>query len=843
MRGNRMPDFESDKKEADLLNDKGIAEYNQGNYNKAEEYYKQAIAKDPTHKWALYNIGLVYKALSKYDSAIEYYQKALKIDSNYADAFNGIGVVYYALNKYDLSEEYYLKAIKADNKLPFAHYNMALVMEKKNNTPKAKEYYEKAIELDPTYSSAHNGLGIVYYNDGDYDKAMYHYQKALASDPKFVYAYYNIGLIYEKKEEWRQTYIWYKKALKVDPAYKPALDGLDFIKKQAPDMDFNNINENETEINPTAEIQPEKTILEKYGRNLTQLAKENKLSEPVGRDKEIQSLLEILYKRIKNNPILVGNPGVGKTAIVEGLAKRVYEGNVPDYFKDKEIIEFSAATLIAGTTYRGQMEERVKSLIEEVKKRENVIIFFDEIHTIVGAGRTEGGNLDIAQMLKPVLGRGEFPCIGATTYSEYQKYFEKDEALERRFYPIKIDELSPEATVSVLKSLKEKMEKHYHIVITDENIDTVVKYTQNYIKKRYFPDKAIDVFEKSASRVALKGKKQIDVEDIQEIISESTGINFLQGNENESARLLNMEEFLKASIMGQDEVINHASDLIRMTKRRLDLKPERPDGVFLFAGPSGVGKTELAKQICYFLYGTDKKLIKLDMTEFSEPHSISKLIGSPPGYVGYQDQTYLISQIEENPSSVLILDEVEKAHPDIIKLFLQVFDEGKLKDARGKTVFFSDVTIILTSNAIREWKAKKTLGFNSQETHAEPDTHEIVEELAKFFPLEFLNRIDEIFLFKPLKESEIEGIIQKKLIKRAKEIFSRQDIQLEFDASIIAEIIKKGYSREFGARNLERTFESLALRPLSNYLFAHKTKPGLILQISWEDGKLKVVES
>jgi len=707
-----------DKNKADDLNDLGISCYQQGNYSEAEKHYLQAILAYPEHKWALHNLGLLYKALKKYDLAIEYYNKSLAIDPQYSDALNGLGTAYYDLENYEQAKEYYEKTITIDSKHHFAYLNLALIYEKTKNPKKTKEFYQKAIQANPRYAKAYNGLGICFYNEKNYDEALANYKAAIKYDPNTVYPYYNIGLVHEMQKDIKNAFFWYYKALKIDPSYPSAKNGIDYLKKHFSHLHDFSVLEEEIKNSNEQDFMEEKkdfissnkdsqSFLKQFGRNLNQLAKENKLTNAIGRDAEINGMLEILYKRIKNNPILVGHPGVGKTAIVEGFVKRIVEGQVPQSFLNKEVIELNIGSLVAGTTFRGQLEEKVKVILEEVKENPHYIIFIDEIHTMVGAGRTADGSLDIAQMLKPALARGEFPCIGATTITEYQRYFEKDAALERRFYPLRVDELSAKDTVQVLEFLKPKLEKHYQITITQENLEQVVDLCQKHIKKRYFPDKAIDIIEKTCSRASLNKKTVLLPQDIRQIVSENCGIQFMEDEKEEKSRMLQMEEYLKSKIMGQDDVIDRVSGLVRMTKSRLDLKPERPDGVFLFSGPSGVGKTELAKELAQFLFGTSKKLIKIDMGEFSESHSVAKLIGSPPGYVGYDNPSYITAQIEENPSSVLVLDEIEKAHPEILKVFLQVFDEGTLRDSRGRLIVFSDVTIIMTSNIIKELKAKK----------------------------------------------------------------------------------------------------------------------------------------
>ncbi|PKL12829.1 MAG: hypothetical protein CVV50_04050, partial [Spirochaetae bacterium HGW-Spirochaetae-6] len=452
---------DNDKIEAGNLNDLGVQEYNQGNYNKAEEHYRAALAKDPQYYYAFYNLGLLYEVTKKPDLAIEHYKSALQINASYADAYNGIGKVYFEKQDFKEASRWFLDAIKYNAGLKYPYYNMGLIMDKENNTEKAIEYYSKAVELDPGYAKAFNSLGICYYNKKDYQKAQENYEKAIAAESTMVHPYYNIGLIYEAQKNWKEARTWYQKALKIDNNYEYARKSLKFVEDQLGEYSTVSEGESGTEI--------KNGVLDQFGTNLNEKAQKGKLFEPIGRDEEIQSLLEVLYKRIKNNPVLVGHPGTGKTAIVEGLAKRIVDKKVPEFFLDKVIYELNVGALIAGTTFRGQMEERMRQLIKEVSEKPHVIVFLDEIHTLVGAGRTSDSNLDMAQMLKPALARGEFPCIGATTFGEYEKYFTKDAALERRFFPVRVDELSTGDTERVLSYLKPKIEAHYKLTISDEN--------------------------------------------------------------------------------------------------------------------------------------------------------------------------------------------------------------------------------------------------------------------------------------------------------------------------------------------------------------------------------------
>ena len=741
---------------------------------------------------------------------------------------NQTGIDLYNEEKYDEAEKYYQMALDKDSRFFYAYYNLALVEGVRDNQDKRVEYLNKAIEIKDDYSSAFNELGNYYYDDGEYEKAEEYYNKAHTSDAENKHAIYNLGRIFEYKNDYKKSREYYLKTLEIDSEYDLAKTALEKVNGRLEETG-NSLDKDGKEAS--------KSYLERIGRNLNKLALEGKLNDVLSREREIQAVFEILHKRFKNNPILIGQPGVGKTAIVEGIAQKIVKGEVPDQIKNKVIIEVNTGMLIAGTKYRGDFENKIKKILDEAKENKNTIIFIDEIHTIIGAGTIEDSSLDLAQMLKPALQNGEITCIGATTTSEYRKYIEKDAALERRFYPVMVDELSPEATRKILYHNLKKANAYYKINATRKNVDVIVDLTKKYMRKRYFPDKAIDVFEKLASRKSLKNEKKIIPEDVKEIISETTGMQFIDDSEDEMKRLLNMEDALKKEIFGQDRAIDLVCNYLRITKRRLDLRPERPDGVFMITGPTGVGKTFFARCLCKYLYGDESRLIQLDMSEYSEPHSVSKLIGPPPGYVGFMDVTPVTSLIEDNPTSILLLDEIEKADISVIRLFLQIFEDGKITNSQGKKIYFSDVTVIMTSNVLV--KDSTVVGFLNDKS--DENTDRIVDALSRFFPMEFLNRIDDIIIFNTLTESDIKNILLKNIFNEAKNRFAGEGIVVEFDDSVIDEVINKGYSTEFGARNLLRAFEKIVLSPIVNYIYS-KAKKGLKLKASFRNDALKIVK-
>ena len=610
--------------------------------------------------------------------------------------------------------------------------------------------------------------------------------------------------------------------------------------------------------------------LNQYGKDLTELAKQNKLDPVIGREKEIERVIEILSRRTKNNPCLIGEPGVGKTAVVEGLAQMIKENNVPEILKNKRVVSLDIASMIAGAKYRGDFEERLKKSLQEIKTASNVILFIDEIHTIVGAGSAEGA-MDAANILKPLLSRGEIQVIGATTLNEYRKYIEKDSALERRFQSVIVEEPSIEDTIQILRGLKDKYEAHHKVKITDEAIKEATVLSERYITDRFLPDKAIDLIDEACSKVKIKSltkpesfknlekeldkkskekeeaiisqnfekaakirdeekelkakiskqdekwKKQennkeisIGKEEICEVVSNWTKIPVTKLTQTESDKIKNLDKELKKRVIGQDEAIDVLSRAIK--RARVGLKDiNRPIGSFMFLGPTGVGKTELTKALALNMFGSENAMIRLDMSEYMEPHSVSKLIGSSPGYVGYDDGGQLTEQVRRKPYSIILFDEIEKAHPDVFNILLQILDDGRLTDSNGRTVNFKNTVIIMTSNTgARNITETKSIGFINKDDGSasyERAKAEVMNELKKTFRPEFLNRLDEIIIFNKLGKEAIEKIASIMLNEFADKLKQRE-ITVKIDKSIIEYIVKVGFDDVYGARPLKRAVQS-----------------------------------
>ncbi len=641
--------------------------------------------------------------------------------------------------------------------------------------------------------------------------------------------------------------------------------------------------------------------LDSFSRNLTQMALDGKLDPVIGREHEIQRVIQILSRRTKNNPCLIGEPGVGKTAVVEGLAQRIAAGDVPDTIANKRVMTLDLSGMVAGSKYRGEFEERIKKVIAEVIESRDVLLFIDEIHTIIGAGGAEGA-LDASNILKPSLARGELQLIGATTIDEYRKYIEKDAALERRFQPVTVEEPSEEESIAILKGLRSRYEEHHKVEITDDALEAAVKLSARYINDRFLPDKAIDLIDEAASKVRLQNytkpakikdyeaqiddleeeketaireeayekagdikKKQEKLKDkirqtlekwekekenrkltvgeneVADVVAGWTKIPVKKLAEEESERLKNLENILHERVVGQEEAVTAVSKAIR--RGRIGLKdPKRPIGSFLFLGPTGVGKTELSKALAEAMFGTESSLIRVDMSEYMEKHSVSKMIGSPPGYVGYDEGGQLSEKVRRNPYSVILFDEIEKAHPDVFNILLQVLDDGHITDAQGRKIDFKNTIIIMTSNAGAEnIIAPKRLGFGVA-TDAKAD-HEfmkgrVMEEVKRLFKPEFLNRIDEIIVFHQLTKEHMKGIADimlKGIEKRCKE---QLGIALTVNEAAKELLIDKGYDEKYGARPLRRTIQSMLEDKMAEEILDGKIRKSTGIEVGCEEGKL-----
>ena len=631
------------------------------------------------------------------------------------------------------------------------------------------------------------------------------------------------------------------------------------------------------------------TVLNQFGEDMTLRAEEGKYDNIIGREDEIERIIQILSRRTKNNPCLIGEPGVGKTAIVEGLAERIINGEVPENLKSKRIVSMDISGMVAGAKYRGDFEERIKKALNEVKKAGDVILFIDEIHTIVGAGAAEGA-IDAANILKPLLARGEIQLIGATTIDEYRKYIEKDSALERRFSPVDVGEPTENETIEIIKGIRDKYEAHHNVKITDEAITSAVMLSVRYITDRFLPDKAIDLIDEAASQVRMKiftepeeikileekieiiskekeeaiynqefekaaqlrdiekqtkeklekeinkwkktkSKDVIEIgeENIAEIISKWTGVPVQKLTADENEKLTHLEEKLHERVIGQNEAVEAVAKAIR--RGRVGLKdPKRPIGSFLFLGPTGVGKTELSKALAEILFENEKAIIRLDMSEYMESHSVSKIIGSPPGYIGFESGGQLTENVRRRPYSVVLFDEIEKAHPDVMNLLLQILEDGKLTDSQGREVNFKNTVIIMTSNlGARHITDKKLLGFNKKEDFEEERKEyeeikkEVIKELKHELRPEFINRIDEIIVFHKLNNEDIKKITEI-MLKKVEERLKSQKYIVEIDSEIVKKISEQGFDNNFGARPLRRTIQNLVEDRISEEILAGNLK-------------------
>ena len=575
----------------------------------------------------------------------------------------------------------------------------------------------------------------------------------------------------------------------------------------------------------TEEEETRTSPLEEFGYDITQAAREGKLDPLVGREDEIQRVIQILGRRRKNNPMLVGDPGVGKSAIVEGIAIKIVNGDIPPVLSDKRLIALDLGSIVAGTKYRGDFEKRLKNIINEVAENPDVILFIDEFHTIVGAGGASG-SLDAANMLKPALARGDIQCIGATTIDEFRKIVEKDGALDRRFQKIVVEHTDIPHSISILNRLKTNYEKHHNVVYTDEAIEACVRMSERYITDRCLPDKAIDAMDEAGSKVRLKNPKKtgtVTAEDVADIISKMTGIPSGRVAENEGSRLMKMQDILQKRIIGQDEAVSKVVRAIR--RNRAGIKdPGKPIGTFLFFGPTGVGKTQLAKSLAEYLFDSEDNMVRLDMSEYMEKFNVSRLIGAPPGYVGFEEGGQLSERVRRKPYCVVLLDEIEKAHPDVFNLLLQVMDEGRLTDSSGRTISFRNTIVIMTSNVgSRELEEYGSgLGFSTSSRNVTGNRKSVVEKaVRKAFPPEFINRVDEQVFFNPLTKEDLEKIIDIEL-KGLKKRIREAGFELTVTAAAKRFVADAGYDPNYGARPLKRAIQKLIEDPVSEHIITDR---------------------
>ena len=642
-------------------------------------------------------------------------------------------------------------------------------------------------------------------------------------------------------------------------------------------------------------------VIDKFGRDLTQMAQKDQLDPVIGREKEIERVIQILSRRTKNNPVLIGEPGVGKTAIVEGLAQMITDGRVPETISGKRVVALDMGAMVAGSKFRGEFEERMKKMIDEIRENKNIILFIDELHTLVGSGAAEG-SIDGANILKPDLSRGELQCIGATTINEYRKYIEKDAALERRFQPVMVGEPKEEDALQIMRGLRDKYEAHHRVQITDDALEAAVQLSTRYLPDRFLPDKAIDLVDEAASKIRLqayttppdlkdmenrlenlrkekeaainaqefekaahlrdeektlqekidndrKGWQKektsqlqvVDAQQIAAVLADWTGIPLARLNQQESERLLHLEELLHQRVIGQDEAVTSIAKAVR--RARAGLKDaKRPIGSFIFLGPTGVGKTELAKVLANIMFGSDDAMVRLDMSEYMEKFSVSRLVGAPPGYVGYEEGGQLTEAVRRRPYCVVLLDEIEKAHPDIFNLLLQVLEDGRLTDSNGHTVDFRNTIIIMTSNiGASSVNRARSMGFGSSDSGTDDKYQEIknrmLDELKKTFKPEFLNRIDDTIVFRPLNEAEIKKIAQL-MISEVDQRLSRHGLSLELSDEAYSYLAQRGFDSVFGARPLRRTILNLLEDPIAEDILRGRYNSGDCIKVTVQDDKL-----
>ncbi|MCO4746490.1 MAG: tetratricopeptide repeat protein [Proteobacteria bacterium] len=767
--------------------DRGRSFHKERNYPAAIEAFDRALAIDPSFAEAALRQGMALEDDRQFRRAIEAYERCLSIQPDHYQAATNIGEAH-------RKNERYAEAIQA--------YDRAL-----------------AIRGDYLYSLA--GRGEAMRMLGDYEGCLEWFDRALVVGARHAFALQGKAAALNSLGRYKEALPLWERALTIDPQSQFALDGKSYcegqLRRSGDDDDI--VEEEEESATPT---------LDEQGRDLTALARDGRLGHIVGREEEIRSVLKTLVRRQKANPLLLGDPGVGKTAVVEGVAKVLAGDSRPARLADRRIIELSIGSLVAGTKYRGTFEERLKAIIREAKENPGIILFIDEIHTLVGAGRTEGGSLDAANILKPALARGEITVIGATTLAEYRKHFESDSALERRFQPISIDEPSLQDSVNLLSEIQHLYESHHDVSVTEEAIEACVRMAARFIPDRRLPDKALDVLDEACAEASLGGESQVTATVVAKVVAERTGIPVNKLTSEERERMSNMEDDLKGQVIGQDEAVQHLANTVKLSRAGLR-DPKRPRGVFLFVGPSGVGKTHLAREVADFLFPEGDALIKLDMSEYSDKFTVSRLLGAPPGYSGHGEEGQLTGPLRRRPYAVVLLDEFEKAHPDVQAVFLSLFDEGVIADSEGRRVEAREAFFIMTTNAGTEVSSRTRVGFGG--AAAEASREWVIERVKPYFRPELINRMDEVIWFRPLADESLAQIIQMHL-DQLRERAALEGINLSWDPDVVDLCVSHRRDSGFGARTALRAIDDIIAEPLSHLLFrdddAHRSYRAIV---------------
>jgi ATP-dependent Clp protease ATP-binding subunit ClpC len=738
-------------------------------------------------------------------AAIRCFQRALKLDPTFGEAALRLGIAYEDDRQFRRAVEAYEVCLKLEPENHQAATNIGEAYRKNEQYQEAVHAYDRALSIRPDYLYALAGRGEAMRMLGDHQGSLTWFDRALEVGGKHAFAIQGKAAALNSLGRYKEALPLWKRALALDPQSQFAADGRSFCEAQLESADEEE-EEEEVSLTPT---------LDEQGRDLTTLAKEGKLGRIVGRKQEIRSVMKTLVRRQKANPLLLGDPGVGKTAVVEGVAKVLATEEPPERLANVRIIELSMGSLVAGTKYRGTFEERLKTIIREARENPGIVLFIDEIHTLVGAGRTEGGSLDAANILKPALARGEITVIGATTMTEYRKHFESDSALERRFQPITVAEPTLDATVELLTQVQDMYAEHHDVGIDPEAIQACVRMAVRFIPDRRLPDKALDVLDEACAEASLSQRDLVTKQIVAEVVAERTGIPVQKLNSAERQRMANIESFIRQRVVGQDRAVNTVANSVRLSRAGLRAH-QRPRGVFMFVGPSGVGKTELARALADFLFPEGDALIKLDMSEYTEKFAGSRLVGAPPGYAGHGEEGELSGALRTRPYAVVLLDEFEKAHPDVQAMFMGLFDEGVLTDSEGRKIAAKEAFFILTTNAGSQHTGRGRLGFGTDR----PDDRDAALELVRpYFRPELLNRLDEVVLFQPLSNAHLKRIVLMHLHhlgERAHEV----GVDLSWTPAVVDLCAGHRPDTKFGARPVLRAIDDLVAQPLSHILIA-----------------------